>query len=75
MFPATLPRLHVAKTALIAALILGFCASLLRATQTSGDVRIYEFKGQPIEIILKDGSKPPLRVGESVPHDLSLIHI
>lgn len=72
MFPVILPRLHFVKTALIAALILGFCASLLRATQTAGDVRIYEVKGQPIEIILKDGSKPPLRVGESVPYDATI---
>lgn len=72
MFPAILPRLRFVKTALIVALLLGFGASSLRAIQTPGDVRIYEVKGQPIEIILKDGSKPPLRVGESVPHDATI---
>jgi len=72
MPPQKHTRSGILKTALIAVLSLVFGIGLLGAMQSPGDVRIYEVKGHPIEIILKDGSAPPLRVGESVPHDATI---
>jgi len=72
MAPQKHSRTGFLKTALMVVLSLGFGVGLLGAVQLPGDVRIYEVKGQPIEIILKDGSTPPLRVGQSVPHDATI---
>jgi hypothetical protein len=72
MAPQKHSRTGFLKTALMAVLSLVFGVGLLGAVQLPGDVRIYEVKGQPIEIILKDGSTPPLRVGQSVPHDATI---
>jgi len=72
MAPQKHSRTGFLKTALLAVLSLFFGVGLLGAVQLPGDVRIYEVKGQPIEIILKDGSTPPLRVGQSVPHDATI---
>jgi len=72
MAPQKHSRTGFLKTALLAVLSLFFGVGLLGATQLPGDVRIYEVKGQPIEIILKDGSTPPLRVGQSVPPDATI---
>ena len=51
-------------------LLLGVCS--LFAAQLPGDIRLYQSKGRPAEIILKDGTKPPIRVGESIPRDATI---
>lgn len=65
-------RAGISKNLLIVPLLLAMLIGTLHAMQSPGDVRVYEVKGQPAEIILKDGTTPPIRVGESVPHDATI---
>jgi len=51
-------------------LLLAACS--LYASQWPGDIRVYQVKGRPVEIILKDGSKPLIRVGEKIPVDATI---
>ena len=72
MFPRFESRAGFSRACYAAAFFLLITACSLFAAQLPGDIRVYQFKGRPAEIILKDGTKPPVRVGEKIPVDATI---
>ena len=58
----------LSAASLVACLVF-FLASpqLSGASQTSGEIRVKEARGNPAQIVMPDGSTPPVRVNDAIP--------
>ena len=54
--------------ALLTATFLFGTLLFLRASEPSGDIRVIEVQGSPAVIVMADGSTPPIRVNDAIPH-------